>query len=280
MDILRLIELGLVSAATALVGSMLGLGGGVFLVPILTLFFDVNQKVAIGASSVAVATNSILGSTVHLQSRFTNLRFAMLLQIATATGALIGATVGVWAPERPINVLFGVVLLYAAGSMAIRRKSVEMSPDTPDPHGIKAAFIDPATKKLVTYVPQRLKLGLWISGAAGALSGMLGVGGGVVQVPAMNILMKVPVKAAAGTSSFMVGVTAVATSFVYYSRERIDPSVVVPAMVGVFVGAQAGSKLTRRVSANKLSAYFVVILLYLSVSLLAKAAGFTLPGQS
>ena len=279
MDILRLIELGLVSAATALVGSMLGLGGGVFLVPILTLFFDVNQKVAIGASSVAVATNSILGSTVHLESRFTNLRFAMLLQIATATGALIGATVGVWAPERPINVLFGLVLLYAAGSMAIRRKSVEMSPDTPDPHGIKASYIDPATKKLVTYVPQRLRLGLGISGLAGALSGMLGVGGGVVQVPAMNILMRVPVKAAAGTSSFMVGVTAVATSFVYYSRERIDPSVVVPAMVGVFVGSQAGSRLTRRVSANRLSAYFVIILLYLSASLLAKAAGYSLPGQ-
>ena len=279
MDILRTVELGLVSAVTALVGSMLGLGGGVFLVPILTLFFDIDQKIAIGASAVAVATNSILGSTVHLESRFTNLRFAMLLQIATAAGALVGALVGVWAPERPVNAIFGLVLFYSALSMGLRRKAV--SADTgPDPLGIGASFLDPATKRVTAYVPQRLRLGLGISGAAGALSGMLGVGGGVIQVPAMSILMRVPVKAAVGTSSFMVGVTAVATAFVYFARERIDPSVVVPAMIGVFIGARTGSRLTRRVPAQRLTVIFVIILLYLSISLLAKAAGYTLPGQS
>lgn len=279
MDILRTLELGVVSAVTALVGSMLGLGGGVFLVPILTLFFDVDQKIAIGASAVAVATNSILGSTVHLESRFTNLRFAMLLLIATSAGALVGALVGVWAPERLINAIFGLVLLYAAGSMALKRATVPDTGDLPDPLGIGAGFHDPATNRTVRYVPQRLRLGLGISGIAGALSGMLGVGGGVIQVPAMNILMRVPVKAAVGTSSFMVGVTAVATAFVYYARERIDPTVVVPAMVGVFVGSQTGSRLTRRVRAQRLTLVFVLILLYLSVSLLARATGYTLPGQ-
>lgn len=281
MDVSQTIELLIAASVTAVLGSMLGLGGGVFLVPIFTLFFDVDQKLAIGASAIAVATNSVVGSTVHLESRFTNLRFAMLLQVATAAGALIGALLGVWAPERAINVIFGLVLLYAAVSMAVRKGSAQVdTSNAPDPHGLAATFVDPSTAKSMRYVPQRLKLGLSISGFAGALSGMLGVGGGVIQVPVMNVLMGVPMKAAAGTSSFMVGVTAVATAAVYFSRDKIDPRIVVPAMVGIFIGSQFGSRLTRRVPAQRLMLLFVLILLYLAISLLLKAAGYTLPGQS
>jgi uncharacterized membrane protein YfcA len=281
LDITRFIELGVVSAVAAIVGSMLGLGGGVFLVPIFTLFFGVDQKVAIGASAVAVVTNSVVGSTVHLRSRFTNLRLAMLLQVALATGATIGAIVGVWAPERAINVIFGLVLLYAATSMLLKRTATvgDTSDEVPDEWGLKATYIDPATKRWITYVPERVKAGLGISAIAGMLSGILGVGGGVIQVPAMNLLMRVPVKAAAGTSSFMVGITSVATAFVYFSRGKIDPTVVVPAMIGIFIGSQAGSRLTRRVQAQNLVLIFTVILLYLGISLLLKAANITLPGQ-
>lgn len=280
MDIARFIELGVVSAAAAIVGSMLGLGGGVFLVPIFTLFFGVDQKLAIGASAIAVVTNSVVGSSVHLRSQFTNLRLAMLLQVTMASGATIGAIVGVWAPERALNVVFGLVLLYAATSMLLKRTAaVAGADDAPDDWGLKASYVDPASKRTVTYVPEQVKPGLAISGVAGMLSGMLGVGGGVIQVPAMNLLMRVPVKAAAGTSSFMVGITAIATAFVYYSREKIDPTVVVPAMIGIFLGSQAGSRLTRRVKAQSLVTVFTLILLYLGISLLLKATGITLPGQ-
>jgi uncharacterized protein len=280
LDIARFIELGVVSAAAAVVGSMLGLGGGVFLVPIFTLFFGVDQKLAIGASAVAVVTNSVVGSSVHLRSRFTNLRLAMLLQVTMATGATAGAILGVWAPERAVNIVFGLVLLYAATSMLLKRTAdVPGSEDLPDDWGLRANYLDPATKKVVGYIPQRVTAGLGISAFAGGLSGMLGVGGGVIQVPAMNLLMRVPVKAAAGTSSFMVGITAIATAFVYYAEEKIDPTVVVPAMIGIFVGSQAGSRLTRRVKAQNLVLLFVAILLYLGLSLLLKAAGITLPGQ-
>ena len=280
MDIARFIELGVVSAAAAVVGSMLGLGGGVFLVPIFTLFFGVDQKLAIGASAVAVVTNSVVGSSVHLRSRFTNLRLAMLLQVTMATGATAGAILGVWAPERAVNVVFGLVLLYAATSMLLKRTAdVPEIEDAPDDWGLRANYLDPATKRVVGYIPQRVSAGLGISAFAGGLSGMLGVGGGVIQVPAMNLLMRVPVKAAAGTSSFMVGITAIATAFVYYAEEKIDPAVVVPAMIGIFVGSQAGSRLTRRVKAQNLVLLFVAILLYLGMSLLLKAAGVTLPGQ-
>ena len=281
MDVSQSIELLIAAWATAVLGSMLGLGGGVFLVPIFTLFFGVDQKLAIGASAIAVATNSVVGSTVHLESRFTNLRFAMMLQMATAAGALIGAIVGVWAPERAINVIFGVVLLYAAISMATKRASSQIdTSEAPDPLRLGATYVDPATRRSVRYVPQRLRLGLSVSGLAGALSGMLGVGGGVIQVPLMNVLMGVPMKAAAGTSSFMVGVTAVATGAVYYSGEKIDPRIVVPAMVGVFIGSQTGSRLTRRIPAQRLMVLFVLILLYLAMSLILRAAGYDLPGQS
>ncbi len=281
MDITRFIELGVVSAAAAIVGSMLGLGGGVFLVPIFTLFFGIDQKIAIGASAIAVVTNSVVGSSIHLQSRFTNLRLAMLLQVTMASGATIGAIVGVWAPERALNVIFGLVLLYAATSMLLKRTAAtaQESGELDDEWNLQATYIDPASKKEISYVPQQVRAGLGVSGFAGMLSGMLGVGGGVIQVPAMNLLMRIPVKAAAGTSSFMVGITAVATAFVYYSREKIDPTVVVPAMIGIFLGSQAGSRLTRRVKAQNLVLFFTMILLYLGISLILKAANITLPGQ-
>jgi len=278
VDVTQAIALGVVSAAAAIVGSMLGLGGGVFLVPIFTLFFGVDQKIAIGASAVAVVTNSVVGSSVHLRSGFTNLRLAMLLQVTMASGALAGALVAVFAPERIINAIFGVVLVYAAASMALRRQSA-VEATGPDPWQLGATFQDPASRRIVRYVPERVGMGLGISGLAGVISGMLGVGGGVIQVPAMNLLMRVPVKAAAGTSAFMVGITSVATAFVFYAEEKIDPRVVVPAMVGIFLGSQAGSRLTRRVRTQRLVLLFVIILLYLGGSLLLKAAGVTLPGQ-
>jgi uncharacterized protein len=281
LDVLRSVELGAVAAGAAILGSMLGLGGGVFLVPIITLFFGVDEKIAIGASAVAVVTNSVVGSTVHLRSRFTNLRLAMLLQLTMATGALAGATIAVDADPDLLNGTFGAVLLYAAISMALRRQAAPPAPaaGTPDRLGLGAVYCDPATDKIVRYVPRRVALGLGVGGVAGVISGLLGVGGGVVQVPAMNLLMRVPVKAAVGTSSFMVGITSVATAFVFYADGKIDPTVVVPAVVGVFAGGQLGSRLTRRLRTQSLVAVFVVILAYLGGSLLLKAFGILLPGQ-
>ncbi len=289
MDVGRAVELGAVSAAAAVLGSMLGLGGGVFLVPIFTLFFAVDQKLAIGASAVAVVTNSVVGSTVHLRSRFTNLRLAMLLQVTTAAGATVGAIVGARADPRPINALFGAVLVYAAVSMvrgaAVRgggqHPAVVPGTDAADAGSaaLDGVYRDPASGATVRYRPSRVRLGLSVSGLAGVLSGVLGIGGGVVQVPAMNLLMGVPVKAAAGTSSFMVGFAAVATAAVYYARGEIDPQVVVPAMVGIFLGSQIGSRLTRRVPTERLVVLFVLILLYLGGSLLLRAFGITVPGQ-
>jgi uncharacterized membrane protein YfcA len=223
-------------------------------------------------------TNSVVGSTVHLRSRFTNLRLAMLLQVPTAAGALVGALLAVRAPDRILNALFGAVLTYAAISMFLRRKTshIDTSHD-PDPMLLGGVYYDPATKKEISYVPRQVYKGMGISGAAGMISGMLGVGGGVIQVPAMNLIMAIPVKAAAGTSALMVGITAVATSFVFYADNKIDPRVVLPAMIGIIAGAQVGSRLTRRVRTDRLIIVFVVVLLYLGFRLILEALNIDLP---
>jgi uncharacterized membrane protein YfcA len=282
LDIVFSLEIGIVAAVAAILGSMLGLGGGVFLVPIFTLFFGIDAKLAVGASAIVVVTNSIVGSTNHLRSRFTNLRLAMLLQISTAAGAIAGALFGVVADPRIIYAVFGGVLVYAAVSMVVRRRRAVSAPPagTPDPLELGAAFHDPAIRGEVSYIPTRAAGGLGVGMGAGIISGMLGVGGGVVMVPAMNLLMGVPVKAAVGTSSFMVGITSVATAFVYYSRGKIDPTLVVPSVIGVFLGGQLGSRLTRHVRAQRLAVIFALILLYLGVSLLLRAIGVKVPGQT
>ena len=279
MDWTQAIELAVAAAAAGVLGSMLGLGGGVFMVPIFTLFLGIDPKLAIAASAVAVVTNSVVGSTVHLRSRFTNLRLAMLLQAPTAAGAIVGALLTVRAPERILDGLFGAVLAYAAISMFIKRRTVRIDTSgDPDPWGLKATYHDPATRKEVTYVPRHVYRGMGISSGAGLLSGLLGVGGGVVQVPAMNLVMAIPVKAAAGTSTLMVGITAVASSFVFYADDKMDPAIVLPAIIGIIAGAQTGSRLTRKVHTDRLIIIFVLVLLYLSFRLILKSLEIDLPG--
>lgn len=295
MDLQELVLLGVVSAGAGIVGSMLGLGGGIFMVPLFTIFFGIDQKAAIGASAVAVVANSVVGSTVHLRSQFTNIRLAMLLQVTTAAGATVGAIVGVAANQQLISAVFALVLLYAIYSMLAQRWTrptaapgpvappVAMPGESPAVPTTTTTATNPLTAHYrdrntdVSYTPERVRTGVGISGLAGILSGMLGIGGGLVQVPAMSILMKVPVKAAAGTSTFMVGFASVATATVYYASGEIDPQVVIAALLGVFVGSQIGPRITRRVSTERLVLFFVGIMSLLAVSMILQAADVNVP---
>lgn len=275
MDIWNIVGIGVAAVFAATFGSMLGLGGGVFLVPLLTLFLGVDPHIAVGASAVCVVTNSVVGSTVHLRSGFPNIRLSMLLQVTTAIGAIAGALVALRVSANAINLVLGLVLLYSAASMLRQRRlePVPLRPDEPDPHGLRGSYRDPASRRTIEYVPRNVGVGMGMSGGAGVLSGMLGIGGGAIQVPLMNLLMKVPVKAAAGTSAFMVGMTAVATAAVFYADGQIDPQVVIPAMIGVFLGSQAGSQVTRRVQTHRLVLVFVIVIAYLGISMVLKAFG-------
>jgi uncharacterized membrane protein YfcA len=281
VELVEALALGGAAALAAIFGSMLGLGGGVFLVPAFTLFFGIDPKLAISASAVSVITNSVVGSSVHLSNGFTNVRLAMLLGVTTVTGAIVGALIAIVANSGALYFIFGLVLLAAAVSMLVRRQVAipSSTPDDPDPYLLGGSFTDRATGGAVTYIPQRVPAGLTASGFAGVLSGLLGVGGGVIQVPMMNLLMRVPMKAAAGTSSFLVGMTSVATAMVFYADGKVDATVVVPAMIGIFVGGRLGSNLTSRMKTANLVMIFVVIMLYLAVSMILRSFGITLPGQ-
>jgi uncharacterized membrane protein YfcA len=281
VDWAQAIELGVAASGAAILGSMLGLGGGVFLVPIFTLFFGIDPKLAIGASAVSVVANSIVGSSNHIANGFTNLRLAMVLGTVSAIGALIGATIAVGANTTFLSLVFGGVLLYASISMITKRTALVTSapPDAPDPMGLRAEYRDPASRRDVSYVPHRVRGGLGVSAGAGVLSGLLGVGGGVIQVPAMNLFMRVPLKAAAGTSSFMVGLTSVATASVFYADGKIDPRIVIPTLYGIYIGSQVGSRLTKRLDTSRLTIIFVVVLAYLGVSMVLKGFGINVTGR-
>lgn len=271
MDLEQSLLLAFSAMIASVFGSMLGLGGGVFIVPLFTLWLGVDPKIAIGASAVCVVTNSVVGSRRHLDNGFVNFRLSMILQSTTAAGAIIGALIALAVSGNFLKALLGLVLMYAAVSMA--RGSKQAVPNAelnaPDPWAVMSEYQD--GNQTVRYVPQRIDIGLGVSGMAGVLSGMLGIGGGLVQVPVMNLVMKLPMRAAAGTSSFMVGMTSVATAAVFYASGNIDPAVTAPAMVGVLLGSSLGSALTKRVKIHQLMAIFLVIMVTLSISMILSA---------
>ncbi len=258
-------------------GSMLGLGGGVFIIPLFTLLLGVDPKVAIAASAVCVVANSVIGSLRHVSNGYVNIRLAMLLEVTTAIGAIIGAIIAVRIDADVLRGLMGVLLLYAAYSMARGNKSATAGSDDeplPDPYGMEWQYSDHGSA--VRYVPQKLQAGIGAGTIAGVLSGMLGIGGGLVKVPVMNLVMKIPLRAAAGTSSFMVGMTAAASALVFYSAGHMDPNVTAPALVGTLCGSTLGSTLTKKFHVGHLLSIFVVIMLVLGINMILSAFGINL----
>ncbi len=271
MELDQSILLALCAMGASVFGSMLGLGGGVFIVPLFTLLLGVDPKIAIGASAVCVVTNSVVGSRRHLDNQYVNFRLSMLLQSTTAAGAIVGALIALAVDGNFLKAVLGLMLLYAAWSM-IRGSKIaipNIGDDTRDPLNLMYNYQE--GEQTVRYVPIRIRSGLSASGLAGVLSGMLGIGGGLIQVPVMNLLMKLPLRAAAGTSSFMVGMTSVATAAVFYANDLIDPQVTAPAMVGVLAGSSFGSWLTKRVQVQQLISVFVVVMVALSISMILSA---------
>jgi uncharacterized protein len=256
---------------------MLGLGGGVFLVPLLSLVFGVQLETAVAASAIAVVANSLSGATPYLRARFTNVRLALLLLTSTTAGAVAGGFLAIGLPESVLKGLFAALLLYVAFVMGRRRLPTVASSVAvqlpPDPYGLRGRYQDPSVNQIVTYVPQRLATGLQVASLGGVASGMFGIGGGPVTVPLMTLVMQMPVKAAASTSSFMVGLTASASAFVYYTNGLVNPRVTVAAVFGIILGARAGVRFATRVRPQSLTRLFVATLLILALSMLLDAVG-------
>ncbi|MDZ4828665.1 MAG: sulfite exporter TauE/SafE family protein [Phycisphaerae bacterium] len=260
------------STFAGLLGSMLGLGGGIIVVPALTLLLGIDIRYAIGASIVSVIATSSGAAARYVRESVPNLRVAMFLELGTTVGALGGAFLaGLIAPQW-LYVLFGLLLLFSAATMWRKSDANVVAPsdrlaDALRLHGaLPSGYGAPA----MPYRVGRSRFGFVISIVAGVLSGLLGIGGGVLKVPAMNLAMGIPIKAATATSNLMIGVTAAASAGVYFSRGDIDPFIAAPVTLGALAGAALGAVLMRRVAAKHLKLAFTVVLWIVALEMMRK----------
>jgi uncharacterized membrane protein YfcA len=270
--------------AAGLFGSLLGLGGGILIVPLLTLGFGLALIKAVGVSLICVIVTSGAAAGVYLERRVANLRLGMTLELFTAIGALVGGLVAFLIPERAIELLFTGLLVYTAVTMARRRTETAAAP-APSVSGTDAAVAVTAeprsdAERGSTAVDQlsgpgyrirHLRWGMLGSVGAGVASALLGIGGGLVKVPVMHVLMGVPLRVATATSNLMIGITASASAIIYLLRGGIDPYAAAPTAIGVFIGASIGSRIAARIDLRLLRGLFVVILLYTAWQMLLRA---------
>jgi uncharacterized membrane protein YfcA len=260
--------------ATGLFGSLLGLGGGILIVPLLTLGFGLPLLTAVGVSLICVIVTSGAAAGVYLERRVANLRLGMALELFTATGAMFGGLIAFAIPERVLEGLFAALLLYVSITMIRRREPAPAAPGLPaEPGGGGAlrSFTDRLSGP--DYVVRRYPAGVAGSIFAGVMSALLGIGGGLIKVPLMHIVMGVPLRVATATSNLMIGITASASAIIYILRGGIQAYVAAPTAIGVFVGASIGSRVAARIDLRLLRGLFVAILLYTSWQMLQRALG-------
>ena len=263
-----------ISLAAGVLGSLLGLGGGIIVVPALTLILHVDIRYAIGASIVSVIATSSGAAAAYVRERMTNLRVAMLLELATTSGALSGAYLSGVVAGRWLYIIFGVVLGYSAIVMFRKRHDPTGEKIPPDKLAdrlkLHSSFFDPAENREIVYRVTHTKLGLVLMYIAGVVSGLLGIGSGSLKVPAMDLAMRLPIKVSTATSNFMIGVTAAASAGFYFARGDINPFIAAPVATGVLLGATGGSHLLGKLHSTSIRIAFVVVLLWISIQMLIK----------
>ena len=259
------------SVIAGLLGSLTGLGGGVVLVPLLTLFFKVDIRYAVGASLVSVIATSSGAAAAYVKEGFSNIRIGMFLEIATTIGALLGAFLATRVSGSVIATIFGLVLLYSA-YLAGRPRVRHAFDDIPDSLAtrLKMNGSFPDGKGMRHYCVHRVPAGFSLMFGAGALSGLLGIGSGAVKVLAMDQAMRIPFKVSTTTSNFMIGVTAAASAGVYLNRGYIDPGLAMPVMLGVLAGSLVGTRILVKAETKWLRLVFSAIILMLGAQMLYK----------
>jgi hypothetical protein len=264
-----------ISYLAGFLGSLVGVGGGIIVVPALTLLMGVGIQKAIAASIVSVIATSSGAASSYVRERIANMRLGMLLEVATVLGALTGALLAVAVSARGLFLLFAGILAYTAWSM-LRRPSggpVEARPDRiADRLRLHGSFYDRSLGREVSYRVSRTRLGLAVGYVAGVASGLLGIGGGILKVPVMNLAMGMPIKACTATSNFMIGVTAATGAAVYFMRGEVLPFIAAPVAVGVLLGARTGARLMGAIRGDAIRLTFVAVLVVSSVQMLMRGA--------
>ena len=269
----------IVALSSGFLGALLGLGGGVIMVPLLIFILDVPIHLAAGASIVAVVATSSVSASVYVRDEITNMRLGMFLEMATTLGAVTGASIMVGISESLLRTIFALSLLYAAVIMWYQMRStgrswVPMENDwVANKLNLGSNYYDSARDETIDYGVSRSLPTFIISYIAGVISGLLGIGGGGVKVPAMNVISSVPMKAAVATSNFMIGVTASASALVYIRNGFCDGFITAPVVLGTLIGSFIGAKVALRVRGVVLKRVFIIILLILGVRMLASGVG-------
>lgn len=257
------------SFGAGLLGSLTGLGGGVIVVPMLTVLFGVDIHFAAGASLISVIATSSGAASAYVKEGYSNIRIGMFLEMATTIGAVIGAYLAGIVSVSMLSITFAAILIYSAFSSLFLKKQI-------DPflkQNKYATFFKlngnyPTLQGKQPYLVQNVPFGFAISSLAGVMSGLLGIGGGAIKVIAMDRIMKIPFKVSATTSNFMIGVTAAASAGIYLKNGYIHASLVMPVMLGVLSGAFLGTRLLKFTSPKKLKIIFSVIILVMAYEML------------
>jgi uncharacterized membrane protein YfcA len=263
-----------ISLLGGLLGSLVGLGGGIIVVPGLTLLMGVDIRHAIAASIVSVIATSSGAGAAYIKDRMVNIRVGMFLELGTTFGAIAGALLAGALGGRWLYLGFAGILLYTASALVRHGRQAACAAVLPDhladDFNLHGSYLDRFTERQTEYKVGRTKSSFGLSIFAGVVSGLLGVGGGVIKVPVMALRMGIPLKVATATSNFMIGVTAAAGAGVYFARGDMLPFIAAPTALGVLGGSLVGSRIMGRVPNSALRKIFIVVVLITAVQMLRK----------
>ena len=261
-----------IAIVAGVMGAILGLGGGIIIVPALTLLFGVPMRTAVAASTVSIIATSTGAAVAYLNDKLTNIRVAMWLEMGTASGATTGALVAGYLNQRFLFILFGALLGYSGYNMLKSRGKDRARMVVPDRVSrrllLAGSYHDQALGRQVDYQVNHSVPGLIIMYFSGIAAGLLGIGAGIFKVPAMDQVMGMPFKASTATSNFMIGVTAASGAVVYFARGDVQPLVAGPVVLGVLVGALIGARLMVRLKGTTVRRLFIPLILYTAVMMI------------
>lgn len=269
MSVLTFVTIVFIGAIGAgLVGALTGLGGGVIIIPLLTIGFGVDIKYAIGTALVSVIATSTGSAAAYVREGITNIRMGMLLEIATTLGAIFGALIASFVNPNIIAIIFGVVLLYSSLNSFFRKQDKSISESSQMAKALKLNGQYPTKDGWKKYEVTNVIGGFSLMGLAGLLSGLLGIGSGALKVLAMDNIMKVPFKVSTTTSNFMMGVTAAASAVIYLQKGYIMPEIAMPVVIGVLIGAIMGSRILLNSNPIKLRVFFALVMILLAFNMI------------
>ena len=266
----------IVSIFAGIFGSIVGLGGGVVVIPVLTILLGVDIHFAIGASIVAIIGTSSGAASTYVKDKVTNLRVGMFLELASASGAIVGAAVAAYTNSPILELVFGVILLITV--IPTLMKVGEDIPKSPELKGLakrlglKGAYTE-TDGRLIEYNATRPVSGLAGTAAAGVLSGLLGIGGGGFKVISMDLAMKLPMKVSTTTSNFMIGVTAASSAGIYFARGDVNPLIVAPVALGILIGAAIGARILLKSRNPTIRKAFALVLAVAAAQMILSATG-------